>query len=413
MLTKPLSTKRLQIRGFTKQDWPDVHRYTSLPHIMEYMEEDVMTVDDTQAFVEKQMTDDTTAYPVILKAEEKLIGHIVYHPWFAPQTYEIGWVLHPDYHRHGYTAEAAMALLSHGFEEMRLHRIIATCQPENIASWGRYGEDWDASRRTFSKVHPSRWRCLVGRILLCTIERRIYLIEILIDVSHHSESDSRKETTRMPITIHSIFVGQPQTMTDEKGEWSSSIYRTLVDGPIELGERGLDGDRVTDTKHHGAPGQAVCCHSMEHYDFWNEHYDIAGTGKALGPGSVGENWTLLNADEAAICIGDIYTVGTAKVQVSGPRYPCSKQQRKVGLRAFLLRTKETLRTGFYLSTLQTGTIQAGDPWRLEERPAPGNTIRLVNETVFQTKTPEIIEQLLAVPELDDGWKRILRRLPKK
>ncbi|MEM7128255.1 MAG: MOSC domain-containing protein [Chloroflexota bacterium] len=215
-----------------------------------------------------------------------------------------------------------------------------------------------------------------------------------------------------PITIHSVYAGQPQTMSDEKGEWSSSIYRTLIEGPVELGERGLAGDKVTDTKHHGAPFQAVCCHSMDHYDFWNEHYDIAGTERALGPGSVGENWTLLNADESEICVGDIYTVGSARVQVSGPRYPCSKQQRKVGLRAFLKRTKETLRTGFYLSTLKSGMIEAGNAWTLEERPAPGITQTLVNQTVFQTKDPETIQRLLDTPELNEGWKRILKRLPK-
>jgi RimJ/RimL family protein N-acetyltransferase len=58
-----------------------------------------------------------------------------FHPWFAPQTYEIGWALHRTYHGKGYASEAASALLRYGFEELRLHRIIATCQPENIASW--------------------------------------------------------------------------------------------------------------------------------------------------------------------------------------------------------------------------------------------------------------------------------------
>lgn len=136
MLTESINTKRLRMRRFTEQDWPEVHTYTSLPHIMEYMEEDVMTEADTQAFVSKQLTEDVTAYPVILKAENKLIGHMVYHPWYAPRTYEIGWVLHPAYHRQGYASEAAAALLRHGFEELNLHRIIATCQPENVASWG-------------------------------------------------------------------------------------------------------------------------------------------------------------------------------------------------------------------------------------------------------------------------------------
>ena len=225
--------------------------------------------------------------------------------------------------------------------------------------------------------------------------------------------NDKGETKLKPITIHSIYVGQPQTLSNEKGEWRSSIYRTLVNGPIELGERGLAGDRVTDTKHHGASFQAVCCHSLDHYDFWNSHYEIAGSEQALGPGSVGENWTLLHADEGAICVGDIYAVGTARVQVSGPRYPCAKQERKVGLKGFTKRSKEMLRTGFYLSTLSAGTVQAGDTWALEARPNPTVPLRLVNETAFLTKDPSAVRRLLDTPELNDGWKRMLRRMSKR
>ena len=135
MLIDPIKTKRLQIRRFTKDDWLAVHTYTSMPDLMEYMEEDVMTEADTQEFVQKQTTDEVTAYALIQKEGEKLIGHMVYHPWYAPRTYEIGWIVHPDYHRQGYSTEAAHALLRHGFEEQNLHRIIATCQPENVASY--------------------------------------------------------------------------------------------------------------------------------------------------------------------------------------------------------------------------------------------------------------------------------------
>lgn len=216
-----------------------------------------------------------------------------------------------------------------------------------------------------------------------------------------------------PIIIHSIYVGQPQTISDEKGEWSSSIYRTLVGGPIRLEEEGLTGDKVTDTKHHGRPFQAVCCHSLDHYEFWNEHYGLSGTEKALGPGSVGENWTLLNANEGEICVGDVYSVGGARVGVTGPRYPCAKQQRKVGLRAFQKRTLETLRTGFYLSVLTPGTVQAGDRWVLEERPRPDISLTLVNEVAHHTQDSEMLQLLVSTPELNDGWKQIFRRMLKQ
>ena len=93
------------------------------------------------------------------------------------------------------------------------------------------------------------------------------------------------------VSIEAIFVGEPQSITDEKGVWFSAIYRKQVDGPIELRERGLLGDRVADTKNHGRPGQAVCVHPITHYDFWNETYDLKGD-RRLGPGSVGENWAI-------------------------------------------------------------------------------------------------------------------------
>lgn len=54
---------------------------------------------------------------------------------FGDHTYESGWVLNPVYYNHGYASEAAHALLNYGFTKMKLHRIIATCQLENVASY--------------------------------------------------------------------------------------------------------------------------------------------------------------------------------------------------------------------------------------------------------------------------------------
>lgn len=137
MITAPLTTERLTIRPFQAADWAAVATYTTNPDVMTYMGEGVQTVAETQAFVIKQAAgEEVTAYALVLTSEAKLIGHMVWHPWFAPRTYEIGWVLHPDYHRRGYASEAALALLQYGFETMKLHRIIATCQPENPASYG-------------------------------------------------------------------------------------------------------------------------------------------------------------------------------------------------------------------------------------------------------------------------------------
>ena len=210
------------------------------------------------------------------------------------------------------------------------------------------------------------------------------------------------------IRIHTQSIGQPQLHQDSHGQWASAIFRTPVAGPVELRTRGLVGDQVADTANHGSLGQAVCCHPLAHYAHWNTEYGLTDPDRMLGAGSVGENWTLTDLTEADVCIGDTVAVGTARVQVSGPRYPCTKQERKVGLPGFLKRTKATLRTGFYLRVLTPGVVQAGDEWRLEERLYPDLTIHAINACGHHTFDPALARYAMTVPELADGWKRILQ-----
>lgn len=207
--------------------------------------------------------------------------------------------------------------------------------------------------------------------------------------------------------IHTQLIGQPQTLTDERGKWRSAIFRTPVAEPLFLQTRGLAGDQVADTKHHGSPDQAVCCHPLAHYDFWNSHYKLINPQARLGPGSVGENWTLTPGTEADFAIGDIYQVGEAVVQVASPRYPCTKQERKLRLPNFFDEVLATLRTGFYLRVLTPGMVQAGDALKLLERPYPTFTIQLVNEQTHRILDKTVIDQLLEIPELAVGWKKIL------
>jgi MOSC domain-containing protein YiiM len=205
------------------------------------------------------------------------------------------------------------------------------------------------------------------------------------------------------ITVHSIHIGQPRTINDERGRWRSSIFREPVEGPILLTEQGLVGDRVTDTRHHGSADQAVCCHPMDHYGHWAEIY-----GVDLGAGGVGENWPLLHADEAQICIGDIFDVGSAQVQVTSPRVPCNTQQRKVKLDNWVNATIDALRTGFYLRVLTPGTVQAGDALALVERLYPDATIWAVNNCRYHHFDPDFAARLATMPELMASWRKHFR-----
>ncbi len=208
-----------------------------------------------------------------------------------------------------------------------------------------------------------------------------------------------------------MLIGQPQTYTDAKGSWTSSIFRTPVAGPLLLTERGLDGDAVADTDNHGSPDQAVCCHPIAHYAAWGAEYDLAAS--ALGPGSVGENWTLTELTEADVCVGDTFAVGEAVVQVTGPRYPCTKQERKLGLPGWHRRTMETGRTGFYLRVLAPGMVRAKQTLALLERPLPAITVAAVNRAGVQGFDESFARMALELPELGSGWKKIFGYLLEK
>jgi [ribosomal protein S5]-alanine N-acetyltransferase len=102
---------------------------------LKYMPEGVFSEEDAKEFVKKNSGENAKNFPVLLRKDQELIGHMVFHKYFGEHTYEIGWVFNPNYHNNGYASEAAHSVLKYGFETLNLHRVIATCQPENIPSW--------------------------------------------------------------------------------------------------------------------------------------------------------------------------------------------------------------------------------------------------------------------------------------
>ena len=130
-----IKTKRILIREFELEDWQAVYEYTSDINVMKYIPEGIFTEKDAKEFVSENKSDNAEKFPVVLLDEDILIGHIIFYKYFGEHTYEIGWVFNPKYQNRGYASEAAKAILEYGFKEMNLHRIIATCQPENIPSY--------------------------------------------------------------------------------------------------------------------------------------------------------------------------------------------------------------------------------------------------------------------------------------
>jgi ribosomal-protein-alanine N-acetyltransferase len=130
-----LQTPRLVLRPMTLADWPAIHRYMSDPIVTRWLPEGPLDEAQTQAFAQKNAGRSASAIAVIERESDQLVGHMVFHPWLGHATHEIGWAISSGHQGHGYATEAAGALLDFAFRALGCHRMVATCQPENVASW--------------------------------------------------------------------------------------------------------------------------------------------------------------------------------------------------------------------------------------------------------------------------------------
>jgi MOSC domain-containing protein YiiM len=199
-------------------------------------------------------------------------------------------------------------------------------------------------------------------------------------------------------TVQAIFTGQPKSITDERSTWTSSIFRNRVDGPVPVSLNGLAGDKVAQP-YHGGAGAAICVHLADHYSFWNTQYHMN-----LEAGNVGENITLGNVTEDQICVGDRIRLGTALVQVSGPRVPCLNLARRIGRPDWVKLTIRENRTGFYLRILEPGTLQPSDPWIVEERLNLEGSISAINRCMYLRFDPDYASKMLNMSGLELWWK---------
>lgn len=133
-----IMTDRLLLREFIMEDWEAVHQYASDPQTVAYMIWGPNTPDETKNFLvrcmhmQEQNPRWDYDFAVIEKATNRLIGGCNLH--IDETNGEIGYCFHKDYWGKGFGTEAAKALLSFGFEKLGLHRIYATCRPENRGS---------------------------------------------------------------------------------------------------------------------------------------------------------------------------------------------------------------------------------------------------------------------------------------
>lgn len=217
-------------------------------------------------------------------------------------------------------------------------------------------------------------------------------------------------TDKIPF-IFSMQVGTPTTYgiedaPDEMDQvWTTGFYKSSVAGPRYLSRTNLDGDGQADTVNHGGPDKAALFYAAAHYPHW--HAELARPD--LPYGAFGENFTVAGLTEEDVCVGDTYTIGDVRVQVSQPRGPCWKIARRWRIADLTARVLDSGRTGWYVRVLQEGMVEAGMPLALLDRPYPQWTIARVNDTLYRHGDADAMRALADCPLLAAVVRQSLAR----
>ena len=136
-----IETHRLCMRSFREEDWQAVHAYSTDPEVLRYIPAELPSEEDTRDAIHSWMNGQNDNPPhydfaVTVPPDDFVIG------WCCikissrnKQVGELMYVFNRNFWRKGYAMEAAQAIVIFGFSELKLHRIFATCRPENIGSW--------------------------------------------------------------------------------------------------------------------------------------------------------------------------------------------------------------------------------------------------------------------------------------
>lgn len=193
----------------------------------------------------------------------------------------------------------------------------------------------------------------------------------------------------------SINVGKPQKFKWQGKTVSTSIFKSPVDHGCKVSFLNLQGDEQADLKHHGGKDMAVYSYDVENYEHWKTQIERTDWDSGL----FGENLTTEGLTDDKVRIGNIYQIGTVKLQAIQPRFPCFKLNIRFGRKDMIERFYDLKRFGTYFRVVKEGNLIANDEIRLTEE-APYD-VTISDVTTCKTSKGKNQEKLKLI--LDNPW----------
>lgn len=200
-----------------------------------------------------------------------------------------------------------------------------------------------------------------------------------------------------------MAVGAPQSRSWGGREVRTSIFKSPVSGPVAVRRHNLEGDRQSDLSVHGGEFKAVYAYAADHYDWWKSEL-----GRELEPANFGENLSIRGFDDGRVAIGDVFRVGSAKLEAVAPRLPCRKLALRFGDPGMVKRFAEARRWGIYFRVVEEGSVEKGDEVdRIHADPEGLTVYDLARVVLFDRDDREAIRRFAAHESIDPRTRREL------
>lgn len=201
--------------------------------------------------------------------------------------------------------------------------------------------------------------------------------------------------------IVSTNIAKPQFVTINGEQQRTGIFKKPTDSPIYLDTEEVKGDEISNRKVHGGIYKACYLFSADHYPHWQNLYPQLDWHY----GMLGENLTVEGLDETQICVGDIYKVGNALIQVTQPREPCTTFAAKMGTADIMQQFVAHGRPGTYVRVLESGNVTLGDTLELVETSKHPVTVADFFKILFSREKNQEYLNLLVKNEAIALYKR--------
>jgi RimJ/RimL family protein N-acetyltransferase len=139
----PLTTERLSIRRAEESDAAAFYGYRRLREVSDSLPR---LSNDEANVAERFRDEDFRKVTLVIEADGRMVGDLylsISDAWAQAEVQdrtvdaqaEIGWALDPAYQGRGLALEAAGRLMALCFDDLGIHRVVATCFADNERSW--------------------------------------------------------------------------------------------------------------------------------------------------------------------------------------------------------------------------------------------------------------------------------------